>query len=79
MSQVALRLPDSLHQYAKQLAAQDSASLNQFIVTAVAEKISALNTEEFFKARALLSSREKFDQVLAKVGNGPLVPGDERL
>jgi len=77
MSQVALRLPDSLHQYAKQLAAQDSASLNQFIVTAVAEKISALNTEAFFKARAALSSRERFDQVLAKVGDRPAVPGDQ--
>ena len=32
MSQVALRLPDSLHQYAKQLAAQDDASLNQLIL-----------------------------------------------
>jgi len=79
MSQVALRLPDSLHRYAKQLAAQDSASLNQFIVTAVAEKISALNAEAFFKSRAALSSREKFDQALAKVSDRPPAPGDERL
>lgn len=78
MSQVALRLPDSLHQYAKQLAAQDSASLNQFIVTAVAEKISALNAEAFFKQRAALSTRKKFDRVLAKVGDRPPVPGDEK-
>lgn len=77
MSQVALRLPDSLHQYAKQLAAQDSASLNQFIVTAVAEKISALNTEAFFQQRAALSSREKFDRVLTKVADRPPVQGDE--
>lgn len=77
MSQVALRLPDSLHQYAKQLAAEDSASLNQFIVTAVAEKISALNTEAFFQQRAALSNREKFDRVLAKVADRPPVPGDE--
>jgi uncharacterized protein YfdQ (DUF2303 family) len=77
MSQVALRLPDSLHQYAKQLAAQDSASLNQFIVTAVAEKISALNTEAFFQQGAALSSRAKFDRVLAKVADRTPVPGDE--
>ena len=77
MSQVALRLPDSLHQYAKQLAAQDCASLNQFIVTAVAEKISALNTEAFFKQRAVLSNREKFDRVMAKVADRLPVPGDE--
>ena len=77
MSQVALRLPDSLHQYAKQLAAQDSASLNQFIVTAVAEKISALNTEAFFQQRAALSSPEKLERVLAKVADRAPMPGDE--
>ena len=59
MSQVALRLPDSLHQYAKLLAARDDASLNQFIVTAVAEKISALNTEAFFQERAERSDPQK--------------------
>ena len=77
MSQIALRLPDSLHQHAKHLAAQDSASLNQFIVTAVAEKISAMNTETFFQQRAALSGREKLDRVLAKVADQPALPGDE--
>ena len=77
MSQVALRLPDSLHQYAKQLAAQDDASLNQFIVTAVAEKISALRTETFFKERAALSSRSKLKVVMAKVRDVPPRVGDE--
>ena len=59
MSQIALRLPDSLHQYAKQLAARDDASLNQFIVTAVAEKISVLNTEALFQDRAQRSSKKR--------------------
>jgi hypothetical protein len=77
MRQVALRLPDSLHQYAKQLAAQDSASLNQFIVTAVAEKISALNTEAFFQQRAARSCPEKLERVLAKVADRAPMPGDE--
>jgi hypothetical protein len=79
MSQVALRLPDSLHQYAKQLAAQDDASLNQFIVTAVAEKISALNTEAFFQARAASSDRAKFDRVRARVPDLEPARGDERI
>lgn len=78
MSQVALRLPDSLHQYAKQLAAQDDASLNQFIVTAVAEKISALNTEAFFQERAASSGRAKFDRVRARVPDVTPAPGDGR-
>lgn len=77
MSQVALRLPDSLHQYAKELAAQDDASLNQFIVMAVAEKISALRTETFFQERGALSSRAKFKRVMAKVRDVPARAGDE--
>ena len=78
MSQVALRLPDSLHQYAKQLAARDDTSLNQFIVTAVAEKISALNTEAFFQARAARSSPDKALTALAKVRQTAPQAGDER-
>ncbi len=78
MSQVALRLPDSLHQYAKQLAARDDASLNQFIVTAVAEKISALNTEEFFQERARLSSQKRARVALAKVRKVQPLDGDAR-
>ena len=76
MSQVALRLPDSLHQYAKQLAAQDDASLNQFIVTAVAEKISALNTEAFFQERARRSSKDKAMAALTKVRQAEPQAGD---
>lgn len=78
MSQVALRLPDSLHRYAKELAARDDASLNQFIVMAVAEKISALNTEAFFQERARLSSTEAGLAALANVRTAPPVAGDER-
>lgn len=78
MSQVALRLPDSLHQYAKQLAANDDASLNQFIVMAVAEKVSAFKTEAFFQQRAALSSREKAETVLRKVRKVQPLVGDER-
>lgn len=77
MSQVALRLPDSLHQYAKQLAAQDDASLNQFIVMAVAEKISAFRTEAFFKERAGLGNSEKVKKLLAKVRKTLPSTGDE--
>ncbi|MEN9671536.1 MAG: hypothetical protein RL018_1813 [Pseudomonadota bacterium] len=51
MSQVALRLPDSLQSSTKQLATNDSSSLNQFIVMAVAEKISAYKTGTFFEKR----------------------------
>lgn len=78
MSQVALRLPDSLHAYAKQMAANDESSLNQFIVMAVAEKISAYKTETFFEERAASGSKDQFYAVMAKVKNVPPMAGDAR-
>lgn len=77
MSQFALRLPDSLHEYAKKLAADDDASLNQFIVMAVAEKVSAYKTEAFFKERAGQSSPEKARELLERVRNIAPMKGDE--
>ena len=42
-------------------------SLNQFIATAVAEKVAALSTEKYLEARALRGSRKAFDVALSKV------------
>ena len=77
MTQFALRLPNSLHSYAKELAQQDETSLNQFIVTAVAEKLSALRTEEFFHERAAKADVKRLDKILAKVPDVPPQKGDE--
>lgn len=75
MSALSLRLPDSLHATASKLAKQDHVSVNQFISTAVAEKISAMTTETYLEKRAKRGNRKKFDAVLAKVPN---VEPDER-
>ena len=44
MSNLSLRLPDSLHRKIRELAERDDISINQFIATAVAEKAAALLT-----------------------------------
>jgi hypothetical protein len=49
------------------LAQRDGVSINQFITTAVAEKISALATVEYLDERAKKGSRKKFQGVLDKV------------
>lgn len=67
MSNISLRLPNSLHNMAKQVAQQDQVSLNQFIASAVAEKISALTTETYLAERAAQGNRDKFVAVLANV------------
>ncbi len=48
-SNYALRLPASLKREVEKVARDDGTSLNQFIVTAVAEKLSALRTVDFFE------------------------------
>lgn len=50
-SNYALRLPASLKREVEKVARDDGTSLNQFIVTAVAEKLSALRTADFFEER----------------------------
>jgi hypothetical protein len=51
-SNYALRLPASLKKSAEAVAREDGSTLNQFIVSAVAEKVSALKTAEYFTQRA---------------------------
>jgi len=77
MSTISIRLPDSLHSMAKAIASQDHISMNQFIASAVAEKVSALATETYLNERANRSSRAKFDAALAAVPVQLPEPGDE--
>ena len=51
-SNYALRLPASLKREVEKLAKDDGTSLNQFIVMAVAEKLSAMRTAAFFAERS---------------------------
>jgi len=67
MSTISLRLPDSLHEGVRKLAKQDNVSINQFVATALAEKMSALTTETYLLERARRGSKKKFEQALSKV------------
>jgi hypothetical protein len=67
MSTMSLRLPESLHRRAKELARQEGISINQLVATALAEKISALAAGEYLQNRAARGSRQKFDRALNKV------------
>lgn len=67
MTTLSLRLPDSYHSLIKEIAVKDKISINQFIVSAVAEKISALETQRYLEERGARGSRDKFLAVLAKV------------
>jgi hypothetical protein len=75
MSALSLRLPESLHKQVKELAEKEGISINQFVTSAVAEKMSALVTEDYLGKRAARGKRESFEAVLKKV---PAVKPDEQ-
>ena len=77
-SNFALRLPPSLMEEARALAASEGIALNQLITLAVAEKVSALRTEEYFTQRADRAQIARARSVLKRAGVGkPPLPGDE--
>lgn len=77
MSALSLRLPNSIHRHIKEIAAREGISINQFISTAVSEKVSALMTEDYLAQRASNAEREAFREILDNVPNRPPLPGDE--
>lgn len=77
MSTISLRLPDSLHDRVRDLAARDNVSINQFIATALAEKMSAMMTVDYLEERAKRGDRSRFAAVLAKVRDIEPAAGDQ--
>lgn len=67
MSALSLRLPNSLHERARDMARREGVSINQLVASALAEKMSALLTEEYLEARARRGSRTRFLAALAQV------------
>ena len=74
----ALRLQPSLMEEARKIAKAEGVAVNQLINVAVAEKVSALRTEDYFLERAARGDFKQALQVLKRAGNGnPPLPGDE--
>ncbi len=74
MHAISIKLPNSLHQAAKELARKEHISINQLITLAVAEKLSVLGVKDFIESRSKRGSRAKFLKVLEAV---PDVEPDE--
>jgi hypothetical protein len=77
-SNFALRLQPSLLEEARKVAEAEGVAVNQLINVAVAEKLSALRTEAYFRERTERADRGKAREVLSRAGRGnPPLPGDE--
>jgi hypothetical protein len=77
-SNYALRLPLSLKAGAEQVAREDGTTLNQFIVSAVAEKLAAMKTADYFEERAKLGDVNAALKFLSRKG-GIAPEGDDVL
>lgn len=77
MSALSLRLPESIHRHIKEVAKMEGVSINQFISSAVSEKISALMTEDYLMARARGAKKETLGKILDKVPGRKPLSGDE--
>lgn len=69
MSTISLRLPNYLHDTLRELAQEEQVSINQLIILAIAEKVSALKTEDYLAKRATRADRAKFEAAMAKVAD----------
>ncbi len=69
MSTLVVRLPESLHKNLQSVADREGVSIDQFTSTSVAEKMSALLTQDYLKERAAQGRREQYLAALAKVPN----------
>ena len=76
-SNYALRLPASLKREVEKVARDDGTSLNQFIVTAVAEKLSALRTADFFEERRKRADVDAALEVMTRMRGEAPRDGDE--
>ena len=67
MGTLSIRIPNSVHEAVKELAAEDNISINQFISSAIMEKITALETEDYLSKRAEKADKVAFRNILDKV------------
>ncbi len=63
-----LRLPSSLKAAVREVSRRDGTSINQFVATAVAEKLSAMRTADFFAERAADADVEAARRILRRRG-----------
>ena len=73
-----LKLPISVKEAAARLARRDGVSLNQWIASAVAQKVGSVETAEaFLKRRAGKATGDGFAAFLDRVPSRAPEPGDE--
>ena len=71
-----LRLPRSIKAEVERRAKEDGISINQFVATAVAEKLAVMNSATFFAERRNRADFKAFDRIMRRKGGEPPAPDD---
>jgi hypothetical protein len=71
-----LRLPRSVKAEVERRAKQDGISVNQFVATAVAEKLAAMNSAEFIAEHRERADFDAFDRLMRRKGGEAPRPDD---
>ena len=72
-----LKLPASIKAAAARLAKEDGVSLNQWIATAVAQKVGVVETAAaFFRQRAGRAKPDDLERIMQKLPDAPVEPED---
>jgi hypothetical protein len=73
-----LRLPRSIKSAVEKLARDEGISMNQFVATAVAEKLAAMSTATYFADHKSRADLKAFKRLLNRKGGETPREGDER-
>jgi post-segregation antitoxin (ccd killing protein) len=71
-----LRLPRSVKAEVEKRAKADGISVNQFVATAVSEKLAAMDTAAFFAERRERADMKAFDRLMERKGGEAPTPED---
>jgi hypothetical protein len=73
-----LRLPRSLKAGLERVSKRDGTSINQFVAMAAAEKLAALDMEDYFRNRVARADLAAFDRIMSRANGDTPREGDER-
>ena len=77
MTCISIKLPDSLARKTREIAGKDGISINQFVSTAVSEKLCGWVTDDYIRQKSKKANKNKFHDALKQVPDSLPVKGDE--
>lgn len=75
---ITLDLPENVYRKLEEFAARAGISVEAFVISAVRERVAAMEAEYDLTGRAVRGNRDAFLNVLDKAPDVPPLPGDER-